>query len=150
VSITQETNGVIEGLIEALTDGELGFKVAAEDVSKATLKQFLLGLAAQRAQFARTLQSQVERLNDEFDDSDDTAGSAHRSWAQSGRGDLPDDPGLLGECEKSEESVLAVYRGALKGQSLGEARAMVADQFNKIRMARDQIAALRESKAPEV
>ena len=144
--MTQDVTTVINDLIETLKDGELGFRAAAEDVTRNDLKQLFQKYSRQRAEFSRTLQQQVQRSGEEAEDSGSVAGSLHRGWmglksSMSSR----DDIAILEECERGEDSVLKAYSDALASEDLGQARSLVQDQHKEIRAAHDHIRSLRDT-----
>jgi len=144
--MTQDVTTVINDLIETLKDGELGFRAAAEDVTRNDLKQLFQKYSHQRAEFSRTLQQQVQRSGEEVEDTGSVAGSLHRGWmglksSMSSR----DDIAILEECERGEDSVLKAYSDALASEDLGQARSLVQDQHKEIRAAHDHIRLLRDT-----
>ena len=144
--MTQDVTTVINDLIETLKDGELGFRAAAEDVTRNDLKQLFQKYSSQRAEFARTLQKQVERSGEEAQNSGSIAGSLHRGWmgvksSVSSR----DDIAILEECERGEDSALKAFSDVLASEDTGPARSIVEDQHKQIRAAHDHIRSLRDT-----
>ncbi len=91
-------------LIEHLKDGEAGFAAAADGALSPGLKDTLLGYAAQRAEFAESLQLIVEESGEKAEYSGTIGGALHRGWinlkaALAKRTDLA----ILEECEAAED-----------------------------------------------
>jgi uncharacterized protein (TIGR02284 family) len=143
--MTKDSVSVLNGLIEVLKDGELGFKAAASDVSRPDLRQVLTDFAVQRGQFVRALQYQVELTGESAEDSGSVGGSVHRGWlnlkaAVASRNDLS----VLEECERGEDVALKAFTDAVAGHELGASRTIVEGQAVQIRAAHDQVRALRD------
>ncbi len=143
--MTKDSVSVLNGLIEVLKDGELGFEAAAGDVSRPDLRQVLTDFSAQRGQFARALQYQVELTGEYPEVSGSVAGSVHRGWitlkaAVSKRDDLA----VLEECERGEDVAVKAFTDAVAGSELGASRTIVEGQAIQIRAAHDQVRALRD------
>jgi uncharacterized protein (TIGR02284 family) len=145
--MTQEVNDVLNDLIETLKDGEFGFRSAAEEASRNDLRQVFQKYSNQRAEFARTLQMQVQRSGEEAEDSGSVAGALHRGWLSVKSSVATwDDQALLEECERGEDSAVESYRNALGNSDLvGSARSIVESQYSQIQEAHDQIRSLRDS-----
>src|ERR1022692_1401184 len=77
---TQETIVELNGLIQTCKDGELGYTTAASDVGNTELETVFSEYAAERRQFARNLQSEVERLGGNPEGSGSTSGTLLRGW----------------------------------------------------------------------
>ena len=143
---TKDAGNVLNGLIETLKNGELGFKSAAEDVKTPEIKKILNQYSTQRAQFARSLQAQVEQRGEKAEDSGSIAGALHRGWinlksAVASREALA----VLEECEQGEDYAVKAYRDALAGHHLDGTRSLVEGQFAHIRAAHDHVRKLRDS-----
>src|SRR5437868_105208 len=95
----------LNGLIETCKDGQEGFKSAAEGVERSDLKSLFFEFSQQRAHFAGELQSMVQTLGENPENSGSLAGSLHRGWidiksAVTGK----DEKAILNECERGEDS----------------------------------------------
>src|SRR5689334_19319921 len=118
VSETASTDDVIStlnGLIEICKDGQAGFKEAADGIERSDLKSLFYEFSQQRAQFAGELQSLVQTLGGDPEDSGSFSGAIHRGWiniksAVTGK----DEASILNECERGEDSAKNAYRDALK------------------------------------
>src|SRR5687768_6697741 len=105
----------LNGLIETCKDGQDGFKEAAEGVERSDLKSLFYEFSQQRAQFAGELQSLVQTLGGDPENSGSVAAAIHRGWiniksAVTGK----DDGAILNECERGEDSAKDTYKEALK------------------------------------
>lgn len=150
-TMTKEAGNVLNGLIETLKNGELGFKTAAEDVKSPEIKKVLNQYSTQRAQFAHALQGQVERQGEKAEDSGTVAGALHRGWINLKSAVVSRDAlAVLEECEQGEDYAVKAYRDALAGQHLDGTRSLVEGQFAHIRAAHDHVRKLRDSLKPAV
>ena len=136
----------INDLIEALKDGELGFRTAADDAVSEDLKRTFGDYSSQRADFSKTLQALVERAGEEPKENGSLAGTLHRGWintkvAVTSRSDLS----ILEECERGEDSAVSTYREILAEPNLGTARDAIENQFSHIQTAHDHIKSLRDA-----
>ena len=146
---TKEAGNVLNGLIETLKNGELGFKSAAEDVKTPEIKKILNQYSTQREQFARSLQAHVEQLGEKAEDSGSIAGALHRGWINLKSAVVSRDAlAVLEECEQGEDYAVKAYRDALAGQHLDGTRSLVEGQFAHIRAAHDHVRKLRDSLKP--
>lgn len=140
-----ESRDLLNNLIETLKDGEYGFKTAAEDVSNPDLKRIFNEYSAQRAGFAQTLQSKVERSGEEAEDSGSVAGTLHRGWMNAKSAvTTRDDVAILEECERGEDSAVSAFRDALAEPMLVE-RPTLEQQYGQIKAAHDHVRTLRDS-----
>jgi uncharacterized protein (TIGR02284 family) len=143
--MTKDSVAVLNGLIETLKDGELGFEAAASDVSQPELRQVLTDFAAQRGQFARALQYQVELTGEHPEVSGSLGGTVHRGWINlKAAVAMREDLAVLEECERGEDAALKVFTDAVAGGELGASRTIVEGQTIQIRAAHDQVRALRD------
>src|SRR5690349_1156699 len=105
----------LNGLIETCKDGQDGFKEAAEGVERSDLKSLFYEFSQQRAQFAGELQSIVQSLGGDPENSGSMAAAIHRGWiniksAVTGK----DEGAILNECERGEDSAKNAYKSALE------------------------------------
>src|SRR5687768_18117427 len=70
----------LNGLIEICKDGQNGFKEAAEGIERSDLKSLFYEFAQQRSQFAGELQTLVQSLGGDPENSGSTLGAMHRGW----------------------------------------------------------------------
>ena len=70
----------LNGLIETCKDGQNGFKEAAEGVERSDLKSLFYEFSQQRSQFAGELQSLVQSLGGDPENTGSMAAALHRGW----------------------------------------------------------------------
>jgi len=136
----------LNGLIETCKDGQNGFKEAAEGVERSDLKSLFYEFSQQRAQFAGELQSLVQTLGGDPENSGSVAAAIHRGWiniksAVTGK----DDGAILNECERGEDSAKNTYRDALKEPLPANVMETVQTQYTAVQSAHDRIKALRDA-----
>ena len=107
---TKEVISTLNDLIETCKDGEKGFRVCAEDITRPELKTLFNQRAGECAQAAQELQAIVIRLGGNPEDSTSMAGDLHRRWvdlkaAITGK----DDEAILNECERGEDVAKRSY-----------------------------------------
>lgn len=142
----KEIISTIDNLIETLKDGQEGFKQAAEAVKNEQLKVVFADYSQQRSRFLKELQSEVESLGAEPEQSSSAAGAMHRAWiglksAISGG----DEHAILAECERGEDSAVDEYKKALDDDLSPSLREIVSRQYRDVKAAHDQIRTLRDT-----
>ncbi len=141
-----EVISTLNGLIETCKDGQEGFKVAAEGVERSDLKTLFYEFAQQRSQFTGELQTLVQSLGGDPENSGSIAGTLHRGWiniksAVTGK----DEASILNECERGEDSAKAAYKSALENALPAHVLDTVQTQYTSIQTAHDRVKALRDS-----
>jgi uncharacterized protein (TIGR02284 family) len=141
-----EVISVLNGLIETCRDGQEGFKQAADGVNRSDLKKLFFEFSQQRATFVGDLQSLVQTLGSDPENSGSIAGSLHRGWmdlkaAITGNGE----GAVLNECERGEDSAVKEYKSALEQNLPAYILQTIQDQYTSIKSAHDRIKALRDS-----
>ena len=141
-----EVISTLNGLIETCKDGQEGFKVAAEGVERSDLKTLFYEFAQQRSQFTGELQTLVQSLGGDPENSGSIAGTLHRGWiniksAVTGK----DEASILNECERGEDSAKAAYKSALENALPAHVLDTVQTQYASIQTAHDRVKALRDS-----
>ena len=136
----------LNGLIETCKDGHLGFQQASEGVERSDLKSFFSECSLQRSQFAGELQTLVQTLGGDPENSGSLAGSLHRGWiniksAVTGK----DESAILNECERGEDVAKNAYKEALEGFLPDYMREVVQKQSAAVSVAHDRVKALRDS-----
>jgi uncharacterized protein (TIGR02284 family) len=142
----EQVVSTLNTLIQTCRDGQEGFRIAAEGVKDAELKELFHGYSRQRSDFAGELQDEVRRLGGEPADAGSVTGSIHRGWiglktALTGA----DERAVLNECERGEDSALAAYRAALGVDMPAVVRTMVERQFAEVKESHVRMRALAES-----
>ncbi|HMJ08204.1 MAG TPA: PA2169 family four-helix-bundle protein [Pyrinomonadaceae bacterium] len=136
----------LNGLIETCKDGQNGFKEAAEGVERSDLKSLFYEFGQQRAQFAGELQSAVQGLGGEPEDSGSALAALHRGWINiksvvTGK----DEEAILNECERGEDAAKNAFKAALEMQLPSNIREIVQTQYTSVQAAHDRVKALRDS-----
>jgi uncharacterized protein (TIGR02284 family) len=136
----------LNGLIETCKDGQQGFTTAAEGIERSDLKSLFFEFAQQRSQFAGELQSLVQSLGGDPENSGSMAGALHRGWidiksAVMGR----DESAILNECERGEDAAKNAYKSALEENLPANVLETVQTQYTAVQSAHDRIKALRDS-----
>lgn len=138
----------LNNLIETCKDGQEGFRQAAEGVERSDLKSLFFEFSQQRAHFAGELQTMVQQLGGDPENSGSMAGALHRGWiniksAVTGR----DEEAILNECERGEDSAKDTYKDALKSNLPANILDTIQNQFESVKMAHDRVKALRNAYA---
>ena len=137
---------ILNGLIQTCKDGQEGFQEAAEGVERSDLKSLFYEFSQQRAQFAGELQSLVQTLGGDAENTGSFSGALHRGWiniksAVTGK----DEASILNECERGEDSAKNAYRDALKDSLPSYIYETVQTQYASVQQAHDRIKALRDA-----
>jgi len=136
----------LNGLIETCKDGQLGFQQSSEGVERSDLKSFFSECSLQRSQFAGELQTLVQTLGGDPENSGSIAGGLHRGWinikaAVTGK----DEGAILNECERGEDVAKNAYKEALEGFLPDYMREVVQKQYQGVSAAHDRVKALRDA-----
>ena len=136
----------LNGLIETCKDGQEGFTTAAEGIERSDLKSLFYEFAQQRSQFAGELQSLVQSLGGDPENTGSIAGTLHRGWIDIKSAVMgKDEASILNECERGEDSAKNAYKSALEEGLPGNVLNTVETQYTAILSAHDRIKALRDS-----
>ena len=140
---TGQVISTLNNLIQTCRDGKEGFRIAADGVKGAELKELFHDYARQRASFAGELQDEVRRMGGEAADAGSVTGSLHRGLmglkaALTGE----DERAVVAECERGEDAALTAYRAALGVDMPASVRTMVERQFAEVKEAHEHIRAL--------
>ena len=136
----------LNGLIETCKDGQNGFKEAAEGVERSDLKSLFYEFSQQRSQFAGELQSLVQSLGGDPENSGSVAAALHRGWINiksvvTGK----DEGAILNECERGEDSAKGTYKDALEQALPANIMETVQNHYVAVQAAHDRVKALRDS-----
>lgn len=136
----------LNGLIETCKDGQEGFKEAAEGIERSDLKSLFYEFSQQRAQFAGELQSLVQTLGGDPENTGSLAGSLHRGWiniksAVTGK----DEASILNECERGEDAAKSAYKEASEQSFPSYILDTIQTQYASVKQAHDRIKALRDA-----
>ncbi len=138
----------LNGLIETVKDGELGFRTAAEGLQDPQVKSLFQQYSRQRADMSRGLQEEVRRYGGDPENTGSVAGAAHRGWINiksvvTGK----DDASIIAEAERGEDSAKKMYEEALREALPARTLALVREQSMKIHDAHDRVRALERAAA---
>ena len=138
---------ILEDLIETCRDGENGFRQAAEKVNEPEIRSFFLAQSTERAQFARELEAEVQRLGKgDPERTGSAAGAIHRSWMGLKEALGGGTKSILESAEKGEDSARDAYQKALTDEDLPpSARPLVQRQAESVRLAHDRVRHLRDT-----
>ena len=136
----------LNGLIETCRDGQEGFTQAAEGVKDSNLQTLFREYAFRRSQNVTELQSLVQTLGGDPEDSGSMSGAMHRGWiniksALTGG----DDEAVLNEAERGEDVAKEAYKSALEMDLPDYIHEVVENQYQGVQAAHDNIKALRNS-----
>jgi uncharacterized protein (TIGR02284 family) len=138
---------VLNRLIRAERDSELGYLAAADGVPDPELVQLFAGYAVQRAKAVNDFQERVRVLRGTPEDNGTVGGEVHRAWmGLKAAMDANDVHGILTECVRGEEAALLVYREALAERDIDQqTRTMIQHEYEQVQAAHDRVRQLRDS-----
>jgi uncharacterized protein (TIGR02284 family) len=140
-----ETIDNLNRLTETCLDGELGYETAARDVRNTQLQTVFSNYAKQRAEFARQLQAEVERLGGAATDSTSFTAALHRGWiglksALSGG----EGAAIVAACETGDEAAVAAFEHVADMDLTGQTKSLVEKQWQKIQEAHTHMLRLKK------
>jgi uncharacterized protein (TIGR02284 family) len=138
---------VLNRLIRASRDAELGFMAAADGVADPELVQLFAEYGVQRAKYVMELQERVRTLRGTPEDSGTVGGEVHRAWMGLKVAiDSTETHSVLAECVKGEEAALRAYREALAERDVdGQTREIIQRHYELVQAAHDRVRQLRDS-----
>ena len=109
----KETKSTLLSVIQALIDGQDGFKKIGEQIKDETLKEYFLAESLTRAQFRGVLESILhqEGVHD-VKESGTAAGTVRRAWADFKSALGGGDSSLLSAAEEGEDEAVEAYARA--------------------------------------
>lgn len=132
---TKEAVSTLNGLIQILEDGKLGYTNAAEHVENPVIKSEFLEYARERALFIVEIQDEINKLGKSTDVSGGgVLGAIHRTWIDI-KSSLTsgDTEAIVNACITGEEAALEKYKMALEKKELELNQiAIVSNQLNII------------------
>jgi len=143
----KEVESALRSVIQALIDGQDGFKKIGEEIKDETLKEYFLAESLTRAQFRGTLESILhqEGVHD-IKESGTAAGTIRRAWgglkATLGGGDAS----LLSTAEEGEDEAVEAYAKALEAYLPLPVRQVLATQAAHIEKSHEFVRAARDTK----
>jgi len=138
---------VLNRLIRASRDAELGFMAAADGVGDPELVQLFAEYGLQRAKYVMELQNRVRTLRGSPEDSGTVGGEVHRAWmGLKAAVDSSETHSVLSECVKGEAVALVAYREAMAERDIDEqTRDIIQRQYELVQAAHDRVRQLRDS-----
>jgi len=138
----------LANVLKACEDGEKGYSAAATDVSDGGYRLMFRHYAEERARFVRALDGASRKLGVVAAGGDgSTLGALHRNWLNVKAAIAGGNPkAVLVECRRGEEAALRAYRSALRADLPPDARELVQEQYESIKRARSEIAALVDAR----
>jgi uncharacterized protein (TIGR02284 family) len=135
----------LNGLIETCKDGELGYRTAAEAVQNTQLETVFADYSKQRAQFARQLQAEVERMGGTPADSGTLTGTFYRGWMDVKSAFTGGDgAAIIASCETGEDAAAAAFEAVFDMDVSGQPKVLVEAQWNKIKEAHARMLRLKQ------
>lgn len=144
----EEIVSTLEGLIQILEDGKLGYTNAAEHVESLAIKSDFLQYARERALFIVEIQDEINRLGKSTDTSGGgPLGAIHRAWIDiKSSFTSSDTQAIINACITGEEAAIEKYEMALKKEELIPAQtAIISHQLNNIQTTLMKIKAKKMS-----
>lgn len=104
----------LNSCIEACTDGEKGYAMAAADVRSPALKEFFLARSLERADFVSALQKATRDLHSVPENKGSARGTLHRGWVGFRKVlEGQNDQLILEEVVRGEEAARNAYQEAM-------------------------------------
>ncbi len=143
-----EVISTLNGLIQTLKDGQLGYKTASEDVERSELKTTFYEFSQQRSEFTGVLQELVRSLGGDPENAGSISGAVHRGWmdlksAVTGR----TEEAILNECERGEDYAKAAYTEAAQLNLPANIADVIGHQAQAIQAAHNRVKALRDAES---
>lgn len=132
----KEIVDTLDGLIEILEDGKLGYTNAAEHVENAAMKSEFLQHARERALYIVELQDEINRLGKSTDAAGGgVLGAIHRAWIDiKSTFTSGDTEAIVNACITGEEAAIEKYESALEKEELQPTQsALISKQLNGIK-----------------
>lgn len=143
----KETESSLRTVIQALIDGQEGFKKIGEQIKDEALKEYFLTESLTRAQFRGTLESILhqEGVHD-VKESGTAAATVRRVW-----GDLKNtlgagDESLLSTAEEAEDEAVEAYTKAMETFLPLPIRQILTTQAAHVQESHDFVKAARDTK----
>lgn len=140
---------VAKDLIETLENGKEGFAKAADKLEGSDAPEWahtMRRFSDQRAEFSDELRQIAQSYGDDVEQKSTIPGALHRGWmglVDALTGSSPN--AVLDAAEQGEDHAVKEYEKALEADLSPDFRAVVARQFSDVKMAHDQVRALRNA-----
>lgn len=137
----------LNALIESCRDGARGFALAADHVVSPDLKEFFTATGRQREHFADELLPYAQRLGGGQDAEGTALGAVHRGWMKFKEAITNyDEDAVMGEAVRGEASAANTYAEAVMDVLPPDARPIIDQQYEQIRLAQRELDQLRLSR----
>ena len=139
----------VRDLIDTCRDGEKGFREAADHAKRPDLKSMFLEVSRQRAEFARTLESDLAALSPEKSEKHEghVVGALHRAWIDTKTALGAGDQAILEWLEQGEDYAKGKYEKALSKGLPSQLLSTVRNQAQSVISTHDRVKAMRDAKA---
>lgn len=143
----KETESALRFVIQALIDGQEGFKKAGEQMKNETLKDYFLAESLMRAQFRGVLESILhqEGVHD-VKESGTAAGTIRRAWSDLKSALGAGDQSLLTTAQEGEDEACEAYGRAIETYLPLPVRQVLSTQAAHIEKSREFIKAAKDTK----
>ena len=143
----KEVESALRSVIQALIDGQDGFKKIGEEMKDETLKEYFLAESLTRAQFRGTLESILhqEGVHD-VKESGTAAGTIRRAWGNLKSALGGGDPSLLSTAEEGEDEAVQAYARAMESYLPLPVRQVLTTQAAHIEKSHEFVKAARDTK----
>jgi uncharacterized protein (TIGR02284 family) len=143
----KETESALRTVIQALIDGQEGFKKVGEQIKDETLKEYFLAESLTRAQFRGVLESILhqEGVHD-VKESGTAAGTIRRAWGDVKAAFGGGDHTLLATAEEGEDEAVEAYGKAMETWLPLPVRQVLTTQAAHIEKSHEFVKAARDTK----
>ncbi len=144
---TDETRSVLNNLKEICKDGEVGFREAADKLTRTDLKSLFLDFSSQRARFASQLESQISKLGGEPSDGGTAAAFFHRRLLDlKTMAGHDHDAAVISEAERGEDAAKKAYQEALTKDVPTDLHDLIQEQYRVVLETHNKVRALELQK----
>ena len=135
---------VLKQVIETATDGEKGFREAAEHFKNPELRSMAQRISAERGSFVRELQPELKAEDRDDQTCGSTGGALHRAWVDIKTALGGGDQTILDWLEQGEDHAKKVYGEAVQANLPSAAQLIVRRQYDRVVAVHDQVRSLRD------
>ena len=147
----QKSAEILNDLVRINNDRIVGYEKAIEELKDedGDLKTIFLDMIAKSRSYKMALATELSVLGSEIESDTTTSGKIYRAWmdvkvAFTGK----DRKAILSSCEFGEDAAQSAYKTALEDDYLSaHLRSIVSEQKHSLKLAHDQIKALRDQQA---
>jgi len=148
LSLSQETLGEMQDLVQVNIDSYNGFLEAAEKIEDEKIAQLFRQYASQRSAQAAELKGLLGANGEQPAEKGSMAAAVHRAWidvkaAVTGGGVHA----VLAEAERGEDHIKHMYEDTIKKTSGSAVNDVLHRQYKDVKSAHDQVRDLRDAHA---